>query len=135
MQMHVLPESLWTLAYVSILVGGAWAYRTNGAWGAIWLMIGAALLDLATTLLGKYGMPGLAYGHRGHNPLHIAADIAGFIAYALLLASAWLRWRNRIAAMCNCIALMQVIWFLSFIAYLYALYIIPDALMLRPEIK
>lgn len=122
-----LPELLWTIAYCTFLVGGAWSFRSDGSWPAIGLMAVGATLDAAVAFLPQMGVESLSYGLTSTNGVIIASIATGMVVYALFIAGVILRWRGRRRAFHACIALAQPVWFLSFIGFLYGLYIIPGA--------
>jgi hypothetical protein len=124
-----LSEILWTIAFCAFLLGGAWSFRSNGAWGAVALMGVGAFLDAAVAFLPQMGVEALRYHMQGMNQVFLVSMGAGILVYALFLTGVWLRWRGRLVAFHWCIALAQPIWFLSFIGFLYGLYIVPDAIM------
>jgi hypothetical protein len=124
-----LPEILWTIAYCTFLLGCAWSFRTNGAWPAIGVMAVGVVLDASVAFLPMMGVESLSYGLKGMNGTMLASMAAGIAAYILFLIGVGFRWRGRTAPFHVCIALAQPVWFLSFIGFLYALYINPDALM------
>jgi hypothetical protein len=124
-----LSEILWTIAFCSFLLGGAWSFRSNGAWPAIGLMAFGALLDAAVALLPQLGVEALSYHMTKMNTVFAVSMTAGIVVYALFISAVVLRWRGRLAAFHWCIALAQPVWFLSFIGFLYGLYIVPDAIM------
>jgi hypothetical protein len=128
--MNILAESIWTAAFLTILMASAWSFRTNGAWPAVWVIVIAALVDLSTAILPKFGVDALTYHPlRRPNAMHDFAYLTGFVAYGLLIAGVVFRKRQRFTAFHTSIAAMQVVWFMSFVAYLYALYIVPGATM------
>jgi hypothetical protein len=124
-----LPEILWTIAFCTFLLGGAWSFRTDGAWPAVALMGAGALLDAAVAFLPQMGVEALSYGLQGMNGVMLVSMGAGIAVYGLFLSGLWFRWRGRLRPFHWCVALAQPLWFLSFIGFLYALYIIPDALL------
>lgn len=123
------PELLWTIAYCTFLLGSAWSFRTDGAPGAVWMMAAGALLDAAVAFLPQLGVESMSYGLERTNQLYFLSLGAGTVVYALFLAGLWFRHKGRRNRFHWCIALAQPVWFLSFIGFLYALYIVPDAML------
>lgn len=122
-------EVLWTIAFCSFLLGGAWSFRSDGAWGAVAVMGFGALLDAAVAFLPQMGVESLSYHMQGMNRVFALSLVDGLVVYAIFLLGVWFRWKGRRAAFHWCIALAQPLWFLSFIGFLYGLYIVPDAIM------
>ena len=124
-----LSEILWSAAFCLFLLGGAWSFRSDGAWPAVVVMGLGALVDAAVAFLPQLGVEALSYNLQGINGAMIASMVAGVTAYMLFLVGVWFRWRQRLHAFHLCIALAQPVWFVSFIGFLFALYILPDALL------
>ena len=122
-----LPEILWTIAYSLFLAGAAWSYRSDGSWGAIRLMGAGALLDASVAFLPALGVDALSYHMTRTNGVVIGSTLLGLVAYACFLAGVWMRWKGRRRGFHFAVATTQVVWFLSFIGFLYGLYIIPGA--------
>jgi len=125
----ILPELLWTIAYCTFLLGSAWSFRTDGATGAVVMLCAGALLDAAVAFLPQMGVESLSYGLTGTNGWIIGSMGLGLVAYAFIIAGVVLRARGRRPAFHACIAVAQPVWFLSFIGFLYGLYIVPGAVM------
>lgn len=121
------PEFLWTVAYCLFLLGGAWTFLSGGAWSAIGLMAAGVLLDAAVAFLPQFGVDSLSYNLDTINSTMLLSMGAGITAYLLFFSGVVLRWRERRSAFYWCIAIAQPMWFLSFIGFLYALYIVSDA--------
>ena len=124
-----LSEILWSAAFCLFLLGGAWSFRSNGRWAAVAVMGAGALLDAAVAFLPQLGVEALSYELTRLNGTMVISMTAGICAYTLFLVGVWLRWRQRMTAFHVCIAIAQPVWFLSFIGFLFALYILPDALL------
>jgi hypothetical protein len=122
-----LAEVLWTIAFCTFLLGGAWSFRSDGAWPAIAVMGVGALLDASVAFLPQLGVESLSYGLKSTNGVIIGSMATGIVVYALFVTGVVLRWRGRRRAFHACIALAQPVWFLSFIGFLYGLYIVPGA--------
>jgi hypothetical protein len=125
----ILPEILWTIAYGIFVAGAAWSYRSDGSWGAIGCMGVGVLLDASVSFLPALGVDALSYHMTRSNAVVLASIALGLVAYAFFLGGVWLRWRGRRKAFHFAVATTQVVWFLSFIGFLYGLYIIPGAAM------
>lgn len=122
-----LAEILWTIAYCAFIAGAAWSYRSDGASGAVMLMGAGATLDASVAFLPMLGVDALSYHLTRTNGVILASMGAGLLVYALFLGGLWWRRQGNRRAFHFAVATAQVIWFLSFIGFLYGLYIIPGA--------
>lgn len=124
-----LAEVLWTIAFCTFLLGGAWSFRSDGSRGAVLLMAAGAILDASVAFLPQLGVSALSYGLTRTSPLLIGSMATGIVVYVLFLLGLWFRRQGQRARFHACIAIAQPVWFLSFIGFLYALYIVPGAVM------
>ena len=121
-----ISEVIWTIAFCTFLCGAAWSFRSNGARGAVTVMCAALCLDFSVTLLPRFGFTMFSYGAWRANTSTFVSGGLGLLVVALLATAVILRLRGAMRAYHLVIAATQIAWFLSFIGFLYGLYIVRD---------
>jgi len=118
-------ETLYTIAYCLFVIGAARSYRDNGSRRSVLIMSCGVLLDFLLSMLPLMGVSALKMNLPGTNGVIVFAIILGFIVWLLFLSALGLRRTGRMAAFHSVITVMQIAWFLDFIAFLYGIYKFP----------
>jgi hypothetical protein len=120
-----LSETLYAIAYCLFTAGAARSYRDNGSSRAVLIMSCGVLLDFLVSMLPMMGVAALKMNLPGTNSVIVFAIIFGFIVWLLFLAALALRRLGRLPAYHAVITIVQIAWFIDFIAFLYGIYKFP----------
>jgi hypothetical protein len=118
-------EILYISAYCIFLAGASKSFRENGSSAALWVMGSGVLLDFLLSMLPVLGVQFLSTGLKGTNAVLIFAIVFGFVVWLLFLAALIIRKKGNMPLFHLTITLVEITWFIDFVAFLYGLYKFP----------
>jgi hypothetical protein len=120
-----LNESLYTIAYCIFVIGAARSYRDNGSRFSVLIMSCGVLFDFLVTMLPMLGVSALKMNLSGTNGVIVFAILFGCVVWLLFFAALALRKAGRMPVFHTLITIVQIGWFIDFIAFLYGIYKFP----------
>jgi hypothetical protein len=120
-----LSEILYIIAYGTFLAGASVSFRHNGSRLAVWVMSSGIGLDFLVSMLPLLGVKALSLNLQGTNAAIIIGIALGFVVWLLYAAALMLRSANKMEWYHRMIAVVEVLWFVDFITFLYGIYKFP----------
>ncbi len=121
-QLMAVNEALYMVAYCVFLAGAAKSFRENASTASLRIMTAAIVLDIAVSMLPMAGISFLKSDVTVFNAAIIAGIILGFIVWIFFGAAVVMRKRGRIELFQRLILLVEILWFIDFIIFLYGVY-------------
>ena len=118
-------EMLYISAYCIFLAGASKSLRENGSRAALRVMGSGVILDFLLSMLPVLGVKFLSTGLKGTNTVLIFAIALGFVVWLLFLAALIIRKKGNISLFHLAITLVEITWFIDFVAFLYGMYKFP----------
>lgn len=116
---------LYTAAYCLFLYGAARAFQTCGSAGSVRLMSVAIAMDMSASGLPQLGFPFLPRFAVELNRVLIAAIVLGAVVWLLFAGALLVRRTGRGNLFQNMIVVIEIIWFVDFMLFLYGMYAVP----------
>ncbi|ACF14149.1 hypothetical protein Ctha_1692 [Chloroherpeton thalassium ATCC 35110] len=118
-------ELITAIAYVIFLIGASISFLTQGGKLAIWLLTLGVLLDFLTVALPSLGVSWLKMQLAGTNSTILAGIFLGILVWLLFAAALVFRKIEKIVAFHFLVILIEVVWFVDFLLFLYGIYKFP----------
>ncbi len=120
-----INEIFYTLAYCIFIYGASLSFRENGSPRSVVIMLCGISLDFLTSMLPLAGVDFLKMDVGGTNAVIIFAIVFGFCVWTLFAAALIVRRKGALHAYHRLITVVQIAWFIDFIAFLWGIYKFP----------
>lgn len=110
------------VAYCVFLAGAAKSFRDNGSTAAVRIMLAGISLDMLLSFLPMFGVKSIGADIKTFNAMLIFAIASGLCVWALFFIALFMRSKQRLNLYHNLIAVSEIGWFISFVAFLYGMY-------------
>lgn len=115
-------EILYSIAFCLFLIGAAKSFRENGSANAVAVMSIAVLVDFLTAMLPMAGVEFLKMHVQGKNLAIALGVVLGFVVWVVFLLALLMRHKGKHTLFHNLIILVEILWFVDFISFLYGTY-------------
>jgi len=120
-----INEIFYTIAFCVFMYGAARSFRENGSRRSVVIMLCGISLDFLTSMLPLAGVEFLKMDVGGTNSVIIFAIALGFCVWILFAAALIVRAKGALEAYHRLIIIVQIAWFIDFIAFLWGIYKFP----------
>lgn len=120
-----LNEILYIIAYSLFLAGASLSFRHNGSRLSVVVMTIGVTLDILVSMLPLLGVKALSMNVGGTNAVIMFGIALGFFVWLLYGVALVLRAKKRWRGYHVMIAVVEILWFIDFISFLYGLYKFP----------
>ncbi|NTV46579.1 MAG: hypothetical protein HGB11_08705 [Chlorobiales bacterium] len=117
-----LAEILYSIAFSLFLIGAAKSFRENGSQRSVTIMSVAVLIDFLTAMLPLAGVEFLKMHIQGSNLAIAIGVILGFVVWMLFLLALLIKHKGKLQLYHSMITLIEILWFIDFISFLYGTY-------------
>jgi hypothetical protein len=122
-----LSEFLYGVAFVTYMIGVAWALRTGGARPAVILLALGAAMDFGLTGLVSFGPEVFSFGITGSNTAIQIGALLGVVVWLTVTGAVIAWWRGRKQLFYVLAVAGQIVWFVDYLAFLYGIHAYPLA--------
>lgn len=120
-----LSELLSTFALCLFMGAAAFSFRYNGPLASRVTMSLAVLVDLLVSLLPRAGLEALSLHLHGSNQVIVAGVFLGLLVWVLFALTLLLFRFGRYRLYHAGVLLVELLWFVDFIIFLYGMYAVP----------
>ncbi|MBM4312107.1 MAG: hypothetical protein FJ119_14335 [Deltaproteobacteria bacterium] len=120
-----INEIFYTLAYCIFIYGASSSFRENGSSASVVIMLCGISIDFLTSMLPLAGVDFLKMDVGGTNAVIVFAIVFGFCVWMLFAAALIVRTKGSLETYHRLITVVQIAWFIDFIAFLWGIYKFP----------
>ncbi len=120
-----LNEILYIVAYSVFLAGASVSFRQNGSRLSVGIMTAGVVLDVLVSILPLMGVKALSMNVGGTNAAIVFGIALGFVVWLLYGVALVLRAMHKMERYHTVIAVVEILWFIDFISFLYGIYKFP----------
>ncbi|NTU94291.1 MAG: hypothetical protein HGB29_10125 [Chlorobiaceae bacterium] len=120
-----LNELLYAFALCLYMGAAAFSFRFNGPFASRLVMAIAVLIDLLLSILPRAGVEALSMHLHGSNQVIVVGVFLGVLVWVLFLLTLLSYRFGRYRLYHSGVLLVELLWFIDFITFLYGMYTVP----------